>query len=60
MVCGILLTGCEVDTRPKVIADDINGSIYNVVVIDGCQYLHYGWSLAHKGNYTNKIHIYNK
>lgn len=40
---------------------------YNIVVIDGCQYIefdygiadHRVYSLCHKGNCTNPIHQYN-
>jgi hypothetical protein len=40
------------------------GDTYKVVVFDGCQYIktsqHIGYGiLSHKGNCTNRIHIYN-
>jgi predicted Zn-dependent protease with MMP-like domain len=34
---------------------------YKVIVVDGCQYIEMGNRVvAHKGNCTNSIHIYNK
>lgn len=40
------------------------GSKDTIEVIDGCEYIHHfdgrGFNLTHKGNCTNKIHIYNK
>jgi hypothetical protein len=31
---------------------------FRVLVMDGCEYVSFGHGLAHKGNCTNKIHIY--
>lgn len=33
---------------------------YCIYIIDGCQYVSWGKCFSHKGNCTNKIHIYNK
>jgi hypothetical protein len=48
-------------TKPAIKTD--YGVKYTIEVVDGCQYLkshtHNGWDvLTHKGNCTNKIHIY--
>lgn len=59
-VCGIMLTGCDDKKRPTVSAGGIFEPHYSIEVVDGCQYLRYGRCFTHKGNCTNKIHIYNK
>jgi len=33
---------------------------YSILTIEECQYVSIGHGLAHKGNCTNAIHIYNK
>jgi hypothetical protein len=57
----------ETNTTTTDISYRIETDIYGVVeakvvVIDGCQYLkthvHGGIALAHKGNCSNKIHVY--
>jgi len=53
-------------TRPKnLVSIEETGNQYEIVVVDHCQYIKnfttHGWYiLAHKGNCTNSIHIYNK
>jgi len=37
----------------------INGFNWDIKVIDGCEYISYDRSIAHKGNCTNSIHVYN-
>lgn len=62
-----LFCGCENDIRNL----SESKSPQNVIkVIDGCEYIfvenssawanNYAFSLCHKGNCTNKIHVYNK
>lgn len=51
-----------IQTNPSLMID--GGDTYKVVVFDGCQYVktlqHIGYGiLSHKGNCTNRIHIYN-
>lgn len=36
------------------------GWIYNVMIIDHCQYIQRDHGFSHKGDCTNSIHIYNK
>jgi prepilin-type N-terminal cleavage/methylation domain-containing protein len=38
---------------------EINGYNWDIKVVEGCEYISYDRSLAHKGNCTNSIHIYN-
>lgn len=59
-VLSVILTGCSdpIATVTVTVTSESNYGTYRVEVIDGCQYLTYGWTLAHKGNCTNKIHIY--
>jgi len=62
-----LLTGCysknyvAVERIPSTLYRNKNCNWqYRVIVIDRCQYIEYDRSIAHKGNCTNTIHIYNK
>ena len=67
VACSVLLglSGCE---NPEGSRTSGGSKSYNVVVIDGCEYIEcdYGfldqrvYSLTHKGNCTNKIHAYAK
>lgn len=58
-----IFVGCEQPVAEKDKVRYENGQEYiyesHVLIIDGCQYVRLGHGLAHKGNYTNSIHIYN-
>jgi len=67
VVLTFLLVGCYsdnvviVETFPSTLYRNKDGNcFYRVMVIDGCQYIGYDRGVAHKGNCTNNIHIYNK
>jgi len=53
------------NNRLKVIATQtLPHRIYEVFIIENCEYIKtpntYGYSLTHKGNCTNHIHVYSK
>ena len=68
----LLMTGCykptplPSDAPPKTQLQSDSGVLYDVVVIDNCQYLSAHGKIgsehlvAHKGNCTNVIHVYSQ
>lgn len=60
------LSSCVEDDRPEGSRTTKNN--YDIVVIDGCEYIEFDcgyaqcrvYSLTHKGNCSNPIHIYSK
>lgn len=65
---AIGITGCNMN--PQFSSKDSEQKIgdYTIKTIDGCEYIEYDvgivdqrvYSLTHKGNCKNPIHIYNK
>lgn len=62
LITSFLLCGCEPESRPRV-KDTQNKLTFEVIVVDGCQYLTSGMNrnrsaavMTHKGNCTNSIH----
>ena len=56
LLVAFLFLGCEADGSTTVFRAD--GNTYHVIVIDGCEYLKSIYTLVHKGNCKNPIHIY--
>lgn len=60
----IFVCGCTYTSQRKVPSGEGYDLNYNVINIDGCQYIwfvHYHRAaISHKGDCTNSIHIYNK
>lgn len=58
----MFLCGCDDNNRPtaKYEKTGTGYDTYDIIVIDGCQYVMMWRRMAHKGNCTNLIHKYNK
>jgi len=68
VIIFLLALGCGVNPSPKTDSRKEIGENYAVVIIDGCEYIEFDYgvlqnrvySLTHKGNCKNPIHVYNK
>lgn len=63
---GAILAGCnQMEKRDSglPVVHSSGGGTYKVTTVDGCEYIAFytkdgWWVLTHKGNCTNRIHIY--